>query len=157
MCLSNLSFNKMIHLTKNLHHSISTDIVLMLSNKLLFTNISLANMSYIYIYILAMPVLKHGGHKKNNNLGKEIEARSVHCPQHHCAKKASITTTREQSVIVMSQLLAAGRLLYRWRHNGSIFSIIQSRDGIKCGFTSVKSQEWHKWFVHRIHGVRNNG
>ena len=31
-----------------------------------------------------------------------------HWPQHHCAKKASIATTREQSVIVTSQLLATG-------------------------------------------------
>ena len=43
-----------------------------------------------------------------NNLSKEIKARNVlgalccdHCP-HHCAKKASIATTREQSVIVGS-------------------------------------------------------
>ena len=54
------------------------------------------------------PVLKHGGLQIKKNLNKEIKARSVHCPQHHCAKKASITTTREQSVIVTSQLLAAG-------------------------------------------------
>ena len=31
-----------------------------------------------------------------------------HCPQRHCVKKASIPTTREQSVIVTSQLLATG-------------------------------------------------
>ena len=31
-----------------------------------------------------------------------------HCPQHHCARKVSIATMREQSVIVTSQLLAAG-------------------------------------------------
>ena len=31
-----------------------------------------------------------------------------HCPHHHCAKKASIATTPEQSVIVTPQLLAAG-------------------------------------------------
>ena len=48
------------------------------------------------------------------NLSKVNKARNVlgrplccdHCP--HCAKKASIATTREQSVIVTSQLLAVG-------------------------------------------------
>ena len=30
----------------------------------------------------------------------------THCSQHHCARKASIETTQEQSVIVTSQLLA---------------------------------------------------
>ena len=51
--------------------------------------------------------------------------------------------------------IAGGRLLYRWRHNRSTFWIFRSSDGIKCGFTSVKSEESHKWFVHRIHGSRN--
>ena len=31
-----------------------------------------------------------------------------HCPQHHCAKKASIATMREESVIVTAQLLVTG-------------------------------------------------
>ena len=68
--------------------------------------------------------------RKQKNLNKEIKTRNVlgrpmcrdefsipngvntnslhHCPQHHCAKKASIETTRKQSVIVTSQWLTAG-------------------------------------------------
>ena len=70
----------------------------------------------------------------------------------HCAKKASLATTREQSVIC-DVTIAGGRLLYRLRHKRSTFWIIRSSDGIKCGFTSVKSQESHKWLVHRIHSM----
>ena len=39
---------------------------------------------------------------------KNVSYSLDHCPQHHCAKKASIVTTWEQSVIVTSQLLVTG-------------------------------------------------
>ena len=69
------------------------------------------------------------------------------------------TTTKQPFWVAIRErtTLHHDRLLYRWRHNESTFWIIRSSNGIKCGFTSVKSQESPKWLVHRIHRVRNIG
>ena len=75
-------------------------------------------------------------------------------PQCHCDKKVSIETIREQLDIVMSQLLAAGSCIDDVT-TGQHFEIIGNSDGMKCGLTSVKPQESHKWSVHWIHGARN--
>ena len=77
-----------------------------------------------------------------------------HCPKHHCAKKASIETTREQLVIVMSQLLAASSCIDDVTI-GQHFESLGAVTGQICGFTSIKPRESHNWLVHRIHGVRN--
>ena len=73
------------------------------------------------------------------------------------ATEASVHSNHAGTIGHCDVTIAGGRLLYRWRHNRSTFWIFRSSDGIKCGFTSVKSQESHKWLVHRIHGVRNMG
>ena len=77
-----------------------------------------------------------------------------HCPHHHCE---SVHSNHAGTIGHCDVTIAGGRLLYRWRHKRSRFWIIRSSDGIICGFTSVKSQESHKWLVHRIHRVRNIG
>ena len=61
---------------------------------------------------------------------------------------------REQSVIVTSQLPAAGSCVDDVTI-GQHFEITGSSDGIKCWFMSLKAHEWHKWSMHRIHGARN--
>ena len=77
---------------------------------------SLSHQLY-YIYTSDAPCWNTGGHKIKK-INKEIKARSVLsrplcCDAvmnflFHCVGKASIATTREQSVIVTSQLMAAG-------------------------------------------------
>ena len=74
-----------------------------------------------------------------------------HWPQRHCDKKASIETTREQSIIVTSQLPVVGS----WVDDATLgqhFEIFGSSNGVKCWFMSLKAHESHKWSVHRIHG-----
>ena len=111
----------------------------------------------LYLYILAMPrVETRGSQNKKNNLNKEIETRSV-LDRPLCCDEESVHSNHAGRIGHCDVTIAGGRLLYRWRHNRSTFWIIRSRDGIKCGFTSVKSQESHKWLVHRIHRVRNIG
>ena len=59
-------------------------------------------------------------------------------PQWHCDKKASIENPWEQSVIVTSQLPAAGSCVDDVTM-GQHFEITGSSDGIKCWFMSLKA------------------
>ena len=77
-----------------------------------------------------------------------------HWLQRHCDKKASIKTLWEQSVIVTSQLPAAGSCVYEVTI-GQHFEIIGSSNGIKCWCMSLKGYESHKWLVSWIHRARN--
>ena len=74
-------------------------------------------------------------------------------PQRHCNKKASIEISRAHSVLVTSQLLAAG-LLVNDVTIGQHFEAVPVK---KCWFISLNAYESRKWSMHRMHGARNVG
>ena len=65
-----------------------------------------------------------------------------HLPQRQCDKKASTETTRQQSVIMTSQLPVASSCIDDVTISQH-FEIIGSSAGIKCWFMSSNPQEWH--------------
>ena len=68
-----------------------------------------------------------------------------HWPQHHCDKEVSIEHTQKQSVIVTSQLLAAGPCIDDVANGKHLFiQIIGNGNGIKYVFMSAKLQESHE-------------